>query len=230
MPGPGAALGGVLKTLGCAGGSVAPPTSPTLTVAVDGTTVTYTVSGADAGTTNAVYVKAGSAAWPDDPAVTISGNGSASETLEAGSFYAHVISTNIDGLSSIGLTDPIYFSVTSQDCDPVRSEFGTEFFTIDQEYIMDEFWVTATYQQGSTTVEGVYAALGAVITSYDPRLGIDVAIGDSSIWVKPCSLTVDPKMHDRITLSNGHIYEAKAPGALDDERCLLRIPTVRVAY
>ena len=115
-----------------------------------------------------------------------------------------------------------------------RSTFGTEFLTVDQEYIIADFKLTVTYRRGTDTVD-IDAVLDGVLTTYDDRTGIDLAIGDSSFWIKPDDLdfgsgVFQPKMHDEIELPNGTVYEVLEPGNLDSERCMIRIPTIRTEY
>ena len=91
--------------------SPTPPDSPTLTASVSGTTVTFTITGASADTSNAVYIRTAGGEWDASPTVTIPDNGSDDATIDPGDYFAKVLSTNLQGLSSPGATDPVPFRV-----------------------------------------------------------------------------------------------------------------------
>ena len=89
-------------------------TSPLLTASNNGDgTATLTVSGADIGTVNDVFVRSVGGSFPNDPIVTFAGPGGVSiETLAPGEYYAKVLSMSLAG-TELGINDPVFFIVTN---------------------------------------------------------------------------------------------------------------------
>jgi len=115
-----------------------------------------------------------------------------------------------------------------------QSAFGQEFASVDQPLIIADFRILIEYKRGTDTVS-IYAVQSSETIGYDDRTGIDVAIGDASFWINTADIdfgsgAFQPKMHDRITTPSGDVYEVLAPGDLDSEKIMRRVPVVKVEY
>ncbi len=117
-----------------------------------------------------------------------------------------------------------------------RSDFGTEFMDVDQAFIFDTLGckIAATYKRGSDSI-AITVVKGDQITTYDDRVGVDLAIGDLGFWVRADALdfgsgVVLPKKHDQIITDNGDIYDVVDPGRMDAENILILVPVVRSSY
>jgi len=115
-----------------------------------------------------------------------------------------------------------------------RSSFGDDFLAFDQDLILQDFSQTVTYKRGGDSIS-ISAIPGDVVTAYDDRTGIDVAIGDGSFWLKCDDLDFGdgvfmPKIHDKITTGEGIVFEVLDPGRMDSERILNQVPVVRVDF
>ena len=103
-----------------------------------------------------------------------------------------------------------------------RSTFGDEFYSFDQELIISEFKQTVTYRRGADTVS-IDAIPAGVVTEYDDRTGIDLAIGEGSFWLKLSQLTFGsgnfmPRLHDKITTAQGEVFAAGSSGKPRERR------------
>lgn len=116
------------------------PTSPTLSIdaLTVGSTVTATVTGFDVGTTNEIFARLVAGTWPSTATATCNVSGVATMTLDPGTYYAYVKSSNDVG-AVIGTTDPVKFVVTTA----VRTAQTQDTLThspaeILQRYLIDE--------------------------------------------------------------------------------------------
>ena len=97
---------------GGGGGGGTPPTAPSLTVSDnEDATVTFTVAGADLGTTNRIFVRTLGGDWREDEEASVAGpGGSVVVALDPGRYVARVLSVSVGG-QAFGATDPVPFRV-----------------------------------------------------------------------------------------------------------------------
>jgi len=224
----------VLRGQGQSAGGGSPPDSPTLTIAVDGTSVTFTIAGATAGTTNSIYKRTGSGDWETSPTTTIAGNGSSTETVAAGAYYGRVVSEDGSGQQAAGATDPVPFNVIDTSAAIVRSDFGDMFNDEMEETMLEEFGESVTYRRNASSVV-VEAVLEKVDSQYDPSTGVQISIGDSAWTIRVDDLDfgagiVEPALGDKIVTATGHEYDVLEPGEMDSERVFRKIPVRRVEF
>jgi len=202
--------------------------APTLAVEdlEDGSGARYTITDSAAGVQNVCYAIDSTGAVNEIG--TIVGNGSEVFALDVGPYWGFARASNAYGSA---VSNFVPFGVTDGSGCVVRSDFGDDFEALEEATLLPEFGETITYRRGIAAVS-LTGILAPVITRYDPREGIDVAVGDSSWLVRVEDLDfgagcVEPRKFDRIVTAKGAEYEVVEPGDIDRERIMRSIPTRR---
>lgn len=116
-----------------------------------------------------------------------------------------------------------------------RSTFGEAFLSFEQDLFADEFGIIVTYKRDADTIENIRAMMGEVLTVYDDRTGIDIALGDGSLWLLATDIDFgngpfQPAKHDQLITAKGDVYEVLAPGEMDAEKIMIQIPVTLSLY
>lgn len=215
--------------------AVFPPNMPTLSVEdLGGGVARFTISGADAGTSNKVYARMATAtSWPVAATVTISGNGSADATLTAGPYLAKVLSY-AGAAASPSSNEPVLFHLVDVAAGYDRSDFGDTFKADAIPAFFSEFGEMITYLRGVQSV-ALAAIQGDAITANDPSTGIDVSLGNGSWEISADELDfgsgpIVPKAQDQVITLKGEIWTVVESGVLDAEQLIWTIPVKRCEY
>ena len=193
---------------------------------LNGQDVEYTITGGVAGVENVCV--AINAAGETIEVGSIVGNGSAVFALSAGPFWGYARASDVNGY---GVSNLFPFGVTDGSGCDVRSDFGDEFLALEEETLLPEFGETVTVRRGISAFTAT-AILAPVVTRYDDREGIDVAVGDSAWLIRVGDYDfgagcVEPRRFDRIITALGAEYEVVDPGDIDRERIMRTVPTRR---
>lgn len=201
----------------------APPTAPAIVVESG----VATVSGADAGTTNTVYVLASDGeAW--SAAGSVTGNGDVDLSgLAAGVYWPKVRSDNGAGyVETVGSP----FGISDAAAEYSRSDFGDDFLS-EADHFFSEFGETITYMRGSR-IATLTAVRGSAQSEYVDDAGYALAVGDASWSFRADDLDfgagpVEPRLRDQIRTSRGEIHRVLHPGRFDGEAIYRTVPTSR---
>lgn len=211
------------------------PTMPILTVTDMGSGVArFTISGADAGTSNKVYARMATAiSWPIVATVTIPGNGSADAILASGPYLAKALSY-AGSAASPSSNEPVIFHLVDVAAGYDRSDFGDTFKADAIPVFFAEFGEMITYLRGVQSV-ALAAIQGDAITANDPSTGIDVSLGNGSWEISADELDfgsgpIVPKAQDQIITLKGEIWTVVESGVLDAEQLIWTIPGKRCEY
>lgn len=192
----------------------------------DGSGAEYTITNSEAGVQNVCY--AIDSEGTVNELGTIVGNGSEVFDLALGPYWGFAKAENAYGSA---VSNFVPFGVTDGSGCMVRSDFGDDFAALELDTLLPEFGEEITYRRGVAAVS-LTGILAPVVTRYDDREGVDVAVGDSAWLMRVCDLDLgagctEPRKFDRIITAKGAEYEVVEPGDIDRERIMRTIPTRR---